>query len=618
MVLTEAAFDHALTEEQQAVVDSGANAVVVIAPAGTGKTEILARRAERFLNDPANEHSRVLVITYTTRAAAEFEARLQERVAESMNRVSADTIHSFAHTMLSTHGSHVGLSSDFRIINTIEDRADLLAHYDHNVPPDGYPELFRRLDLARANDAADPRLKSWRGALHNSGALDFSEMISKAAELLDIEAVSRMARVVYGLVIVDEAQNLTKQQYRLITSLIGPPTMTGLSMVPTMMLGDPNQSVTGFAGGDSTLMNQFAHDYGAKRFELTQNFRSSKCLAALERVVSQELGSPSADSGVDAEQAAEGAVSVHEFHDEQSEGAFVARWATRLLEEGLPAEAVPCGEQRRVRPEDIAVLARHSAALNAASAAMKESGHEVARSHNDEDLMATTLGAVTINLMRLHSPRHQMAAQGALARELRISNPAHEGSDNPVIHLAAALAARADDHLEVLVPLLGADSPQSFIEALPGCELPETAPCEMLAGWGPDQQVISDTWNVFAEMAPLHDRTWSRFAAHFDRVHSARDFGTGIRLLTVHKAQGREFRAVAVLGMNNGQFPDFRAMTSDSIRAETQAFYVAVTRASRVLLLTRALNRPTRFGDRATEPSPFLQFVQQADKTQQP
>ena len=58
----------------------------------------------------------------------------------------------------------------------------------------------------------------------------------------------------------------------------------------TTLLGDPNQSVTGFAGGDSRLMKRFVNDYGAQECMLTQNFRSSQRLASLERVVSLELG----------------------------------------------------------------------------------------------------------------------------------------------------------------------------------------------------------------------------------------------------------------------------------------------------------------------------------------
>ena len=142
--------------------------------------------------------------------------------------------------------------------------------------------------------------------------------------------------------------------------------------------------------------------------------------------------------------------------------------------------------------------------------------------------------------------------------------------------------------------------------------MPESARDEALAGWHADRRLIGDTWSEFTNLTPVAERSWTRFALHFDWVQRARDLGPGIRLITVHKAQGREFKAVAVVGMNDGQFPDFRATSDSARKAELQAFYVAATRASRVLQLTRALVRPTRYGDRFTEPSPYLELVEKA------
>ena len=265
LVVPGTASDFPLTGEQQAVVDSDAPALVATASAGTGKTEILVRRVECYINDPDSGNANVLVITYTTRAANEFKSRLHGRVGSSMQRIFADTVHGFAHSVLISHGSHVGLPPDFQVINNTEDRAELLAAYDIWLAPDNPADLFRQLDLARAKCQSHPDLKCWRDALESRGAVDFSEMITKATDVLLIPAIARMMRVIYGMVIVDEAQNLTEQQYRLITALVGTDTETGQPLVSTTLLGDPNQSVTGFAGGDSRLMTRFVEDYGATR-----------------------------------------------------------------------------------------------------------------------------------------------------------------------------------------------------------------------------------------------------------------------------------------------------------------------------------------------------------------
>ncbi len=86
----------------------------------------------------------------------------------------------------------------------------------------------------------------------------------------------------------------------------------------------------------------------------------------------------------------------------------------------------------------------------------------------------------------------------------------------------------------------------------------------------------------------------------------------GVRLLTIHKAQGREYRAVAVVGLNDGQLPDFRATSDAEMLSELRTFYVAVTRPSRSLLLTRPRSRQTRYGPRSSDPSPYLTLVASA------
>jgi len=614
LVVPGTALDFPLTDEQQAVVCSDAPAVVATASAGTGKTEILARRVERYISDPSSGNANVLVITYTTRAAHEFTSRLQGRIGGSMQRVLADTVHGFAHSILSTHGSHVGLPAGFQVITNNEDRAELLSEYDTWTAPEDCPELFRQLDLTRATCGSHPGLDGWKAALASSGAVDYSEMLDKATEVLRIPAIARMMRVIYGMVIVDEAQNLTEQQYRLITALVGEYAETGRPVVPTTLLGDPNQSVTGFAGGNSRLMKRFAGDYGATEYTLTQNFRSSERLASLERVVSLRLDGDRPRPEIHTEHVAAGSIHSDALPSETDEGSFVADWVERLLEEGLPAGAVSPGETRRVRAEEIAVMARHSTGLSAAAEALRGRGIEVALAHSHDDFTATTTGAVALLLMRRRSARHQFAAAGALRRQLEFSDSGHSPGDagtNDAV-LAEALHAHADKHLDVLVPLVDAESPSEFVDTLEECQLPESACDEALAGWHADRRLIRDTWSEFTNLTPLAERSWTRFALRVDWVQRARDLGAGTRLMTVHKAQGREFKAVAVVAMNDGQFPDFRATSESARRAELRAFYVAATRASRVLQLTRALVRPTRYGDRPTEPSPYLDLIAQA------
>ncbi len=609
------AYGFDLTAEQQRAVDSPAPALVVTSPAGTGKTEVLVRRAERFISDPANKYARMLVVTYTTRAAEEFKSRLRQRLGSAADRVTADTVHGFAHSILSVHGSHVGLPLDFTLINNDEDRAELLVAYEPSWSGDDASTLFRELDLARAKGTAHAQLAAWSNALAYQGAVDFNEMIAKSTEVLSISAVAEMMRNVYGLVLVDEAQNLTQQQYDLLLALIGRHPESDAPRIATTLLGDPNQLVTGFAGGDNKHMESFATDFGAQKVVLSKNFRSSQRLSCLEELLASELGRDTQRrrNGA-AALTATGVLYMRKFPNESAEAEFIAEWAANLLAEGLPTDAFMENESCRVRPEEIAVLARHAAALSTVAETLTRNGHEVARAHSINDYMSSDIGKITYLLLKSRSDRHRTEAVGSLRRDFSIELPTESTAEGLAVGAAteASLRGARVSGAEALTPLLAVESLMHFMEVLEGCSPAENESDAVLACWSADRELLQRSWSEFKEITPVRERSWTRFALHIDSHAQARDLGSGIRVLTVHKAQGREFKAVAIAGMNNGQFPDFRAESTDAMQAELQTFYVAATRASRMLLLTRAENRRTRYGDRSTEPSPYLRYVKEA------
>ena len=507
------------------------------------------------------------------------------------------------------HGTHVNLPLNFQVLTNNEDRVELFELYYKTNPHIDYHDFFWELDLARAKGEEHENLELWLHALENAGAVDYSEMLAKANELLQKPAFANLYKRVYGLIIVDEAQNLTNQQYRLLVALAGLPTDASRPSIPIILLGDPKQSIIRFAGADSRLMDRFVQDFNAKEFVLEQNFRSARILAKLARGVAKKLETKDAGDNSDLEYPTPGYIEFHNFSDEKSEGNYIADWVENSLNNGLPKEALT-DETSHVQPEEIAVLARSSSTLCHTNTALKGRGRETALVYNDDkDFMATDLGRISILLMKRHSISHKRTAEWGLRRALELDH--HPLDDSRIIQILQTHSG--EQHLDILTPLLEATTPHDMVSTVRQCHLPENgSPDALLAGWYDDQNFIAETWQEFANVTPVADRSWTRFALHMDRSMRGRDLGPGVRLLTVHKAQGREFKAVAVIGMNDGQFPDFRAVSEADKTAELNTFYVAVTRASRVLLFTRSLERATRFGRRRTEPSPYLGYVEAA------
>ncbi len=579
-----------LTPEQEAVVDSTHAAIVVSAGAGSGKTEVVAHRVERILQQSPDEEFRVLAVSYTVKAAEELRQRLRSRVGGLRHRVITETVHGFATTVLRRFGTRIGLPPEPELLVQDEDRIVLLQQWvnaEGGGPIDDPAGVLARLDLARARCEDAAYLDAWRAALAQRGALDYPAIVERCTELLDGGWVARNLRRTYRHVIVDEAQNLTSAQYRLLTALIGPPD----DHVPSMLVGDERQSIVGFAGADPRWMGRFAEEYSAVRFGLTVNHRSARRIVELTAAVATQLGRKSGAAG---RYATEGVIGVQVAPTETAEGEVVAKWVSSLLRDGLPPAEVAPGENGPIPAEEIAVLGRTAASLRQTKIALDRAGIAWAEGSTPDEWVETTTARLVLDLIAFRTaPDHPSCRR-------RIAVAA--GADDDWTDLRSVLRDAPDVAARALLPVVDADNPEALVGGLSGLVVEQD-------GWQADLAQLVDAWGTFVDDADMSARTFGNFRQHLFRAQRGNPMAAGVRILTVHKAQGREFAAVALVACNDGQFPDFRAKTPAELEAELRTFYVAASRASRALLFTRAASRDTRFGSRSTDPSRFLRFI---------
>ena len=102
-----------LSAEQRVVVEYGDSPMLVLASAGSGKTEVVAQRVERLLEESTANY-RILALSYTRRAASELRTRFSNRVADADRRIHTDTLHGFAHTLILQYGTWIGLPANQR------------------------------------------------------------------------------------------------------------------------------------------------------------------------------------------------------------------------------------------------------------------------------------------------------------------------------------------------------------------------------------------------------------------------------------------------------------------------------------------------------------------------
>lgn len=588
--------------EQLAVISSEADAIVVVASAGSGKTEVVARRLERLLEEQEDFSGRVLAVSYTVKAAAELNDRVRNRLGGASRNVDTETLHGFAHSLLRQHGTNIGLPAEPELLVRDEDRAELLNRWldDNGIeqPQDALATL-RALDLARSKCTRTQYLDEWEQALENAGALDYPGILVAAKRLLEVKSVKRQISRTYVQVIVDEAQNMTAAQYKLLIELVSAP--DGHLLIPTMLVGDEKQSIVSFAGADPTLMLEFVTRFDAERHDLTANFRSATAIARVGEAVAIELG----HFITPGEFAAKGEVDIREAADEAGEGELVAAWVQRLLSQGLNPSTLAQDEPSAIAPTEIAVLARSAAALRSVSKSLIECGIEIASASTSDAWLSSFLGEIAMEIVALRTSTDHQSTHWHLSRLLGVT----EDQVATLEGLASVLQAHEDSVGAALAPLVNVDRVEEFIPMLLELQPSSSAEPDELAAWESDRSLLLEAWERFDAEADRAALTWGNFKLFCARQRRGDEFAPGVRVMTIHKSQGREFRAVALVGLNDGQLPDFRATSDDELKAELRTFYVAISRARRCLLLTRPKSRMTRYGSRRSEPSRFLKII---------
>jgi DNA helicase-2/ATP-dependent DNA helicase PcrA len=289
-----------LNPAQQAVVDHGDGPLLVVAGAGSGKTQTLAHRVAALIKRGADPR-RILLLTFTRRAAAEMTRRVA-RICASETRVRdaglvwAGTFHAVANRLLRMHAPSVGLDPGFTLLDR-EDGADLLDRLRHEQGLSKTHERFPRkgtclaiysrvvntqAPLRACLEDAFPWCLSWEAQLRGLYAgyveakaarqvLDYDDLLLYWFHLMGDAALAARVSALYDHVLVDEYQDTNALQAEILCRL--KPSGRGVTVV-----GDDAQAIYSFRA--ATIRNILAFpsrfDPPAEVRALEQNYRSTQ------------------------------------------------------------------------------------------------------------------------------------------------------------------------------------------------------------------------------------------------------------------------------------------------------------------------------------------------------
>lgn len=348
-----------LTADQRRAVEHRGAPLLVAAGAGSGKTRMLAARTAGLLAD-GHDPGRLLLLTFTRRAAAELLGRVDALVPErGARRIVGGTFHRFAVSTLRRHGAALGLPPSFSVLDRA-DAVDLMgivrAELDLVADVEGSPrrpsaaslvDVLSRVVIAGetlddvlparfpwlAPHADDVRrcFDSFTAAKRQSCALDLDDLQLYLRAVLQHDRVGGEVAAGIDHVLVDEVQDVDPVQLDVIDLL-------ARSGAEVTVVGDELQAVYGFRAGDGRGISRFGERFeDAVTIHLSRSFRCPPVVLA----IANRIGAPVAPGRpplVAAERAAP-TPTLTACVDEGEEAALVVDRVLAGREHGTPLEA---------------------------------------------------------------------------------------------------------------------------------------------------------------------------------------------------------------------------------------------------------------------------------------
>ncbi len=608
-----------LTSEQQEAVGAEQARVLLVASAGSGKTEVLIRRVIRILSESAGESFRVLAVTYTVRAAEEVRRRIQATVGDEAWRVDAETVHGFALKWLHRYGQGVGIDASTLVYSDDVDRAELLGEYlrsigvTHPIEEDLAGALrpiladIDRLRTYRPRDAMPEVGESYFGvplrelkaayleALEQAGAIDYPGMLTKLIQAMDEDPwIVKQFRTTYRHVLIDEGQDLSPVHVDLFDGLIG-------STVDLFVVADDRQSINGFAGGAFSNARALVGDAQHSPLHLPHNFRCATSIIDAAEAVAAHLDATKGRV-FSAENAPPGEIRFVEAEDREKETVLVADWVDGLLEDGLPVDVLSPGEDPSVAPEQVGVIGRTRWVVQEMAEELRGRGIECVLQAEPGALFATPEARLLVDLLALAVNVDDRPARRRAGDEIRetLGGEAEE-------EIFDWLETQEYEPFRVITEIAA-----SAVEGQDlGVLLSEKAAGFETAEWDLDLPLLQRAWSEYAAGTRVQTRNISGFLQHVSKLERTRPTDPGVRALTIHRVKGLEFKAVALVDARDGMIPHYRSKSDEEINEERRSFYVAMTRASRSLHISWPRTTTDRYRrTHRQEPSRFLAEAQ--------
>ncbi|MGD0431667.1 MAG: UvrD-helicase domain-containing protein [Acetobacteraceae bacterium] len=628
-----------LNLEQRQAVEALDGPLLVLAGAGTGKTRVLTTRFAHILLSKRAFPNQVLAVTFTNKAAREMRERVAAILGQPAEGLWLGTFHALCARMLRRHAEHVGLSSNFTILDT-DDQLRLLKQVmdagridTKRWTPGFIMSLIQRwkdrgLIPSRAGiEAGDDdasRLArevyaAYQTRLQALNAADFGDLILHVTEILRTQPdILAQYHRNFRYILVDEYQDTNLVQYLWLRLLA-----QGHRNI--CCVGDDDQSIYSWRGAEVENILRFEKDFeGAKIVRLESNYRSTApILAAASTLISHNAGRLGKTLRVGRTDGGGGEkVSVVGLWDSDEEARMVGERVERFRRDGHPlseiAVLVRAGFQTRAFEERLIVLGVPYRVVGGLRFYERQEIRDAIAYMRAMSRPADDLAFERI----VNVPRRGIGDSG-----LRAMHDVARAEEMPLSRAAARLVqtggikGRARTALEEL--LRGFAAWHGMLEreghvVTIATMLDESGYTEM---WKQDKspEAPGRLENLRELVRALADfESLDGFLDHVALVMENEDDSNPDRvsLMTLHGAKGLEFDTVFLPGWEEGIFPNQRSMDENGdkgLEEERRLAYVGLTRARRRAIISHAANRRIYAHWQSSIPSRFLDELPDAE-----
>jgi DNA helicase-2/ATP-dependent DNA helicase PcrA len=613
----EPAKPHARSSElnpaQLAAATHPGGPLLIIAGAGTGKTRTLIHRVAHLLaNGVAPE--RILILTFTRRAAQEMLSRVERLVGNASGRVHGGTFHSTGHRLLRKYGQNAGLPSDFSIMDQgdAEDMMQLARNtlglgkqekrfpkketlhyiYSRHVNCELAVDHIVETELPQFADdvpAINRVFGEYVERKSQRNLLDYDDLLLCWSLMVEQPALQQQIAGLYDHVLVDEYQDTNVLQARILAGM-------AKQHRNITVVGDDAQSIYSFRGANYRNILDFPKAFpGAKLVTLEQNYRSTQpILDATNTLISRAPERFTKNLFTDKPGGTKPWLVT--ARDEAQQTRFVVDRVMELREDGIPLN-------------DIAIIFR--AGYMSAELEVELANRKIPfeKWGGLKFLEAAHVKDVLAFLRIIDNPRDEVSWYRVLmlipgigdATARAIMDAMAERGWDPDAFINYVAPARAREAHKVLSDLVRRLSRRRTDDDVAGQiqDIRRLYDAILKDKYDKPEPRLADLDQLrnIASGYPNRDSFLATLA--LEPPQSTQDLADGgenedepaLVLSTAHSAKGKEWEAVILIWAVDGWFPSTRAMQDEEeLEEERRLMYVALTRAKNHLAVVYPLN----------------------------